>query len=54
MRVRSPYWLHLNQWQTMMKNLCTKTLLVVVVAVATVRSYLSLAAQSGVLPRHLA
>jgi hypothetical protein len=40
--------------QTMMKTLCTKTLVVVVVAVATVRSYLSLATQTRVLPQHAA
>ena len=38
----------------MMKTLCTKTLVIVVVAVATVRSYLSLATQTCVLPQHLA
>lgn len=40
--------------QPMMKTLCTKTLVIVVVAVATVRSYLSLATQTCVLPQHLA
>lgn len=37
-----------------MKNVCTKTLVVLVVAVATVRSYVTLALQTRVLPRHLA
>jgi hypothetical protein len=37
-----------------MKNLCTKSLVIVVVAVAAVRSYLTLATQTRVLPRHLA
>jgi hypothetical protein len=37
-----------------MKTLCTKTLVVFVVAVATVRSYVSLAVHTRVLPQHLA
>ena len=37
-----------------MKTLCTKSLVVLVVAVATVRSYVSLAMQTRVLPRHIA
>jgi hypothetical protein len=37
-----------------MKTLCTKTLVVLVVAVATVRSYVSLAVHTRVLPQHLA
>jgi hypothetical protein len=40
--------------QEIMKNLVTKSLVVVVVAVATVRSYLTLATQTRVLPQHLA
>ena len=37
-----------------MKNICTKSLVLLVVAVATVRSYATLAMQTRVLPRHLA
>lgn len=37
-----------------MKTLCTKSLVVLVVAVATVRSYAALAFQTRVLPQHLA
>jgi hypothetical protein len=37
-----------------MKTLCTKSLVVLVVAVATVRSYVALALHTRVLPRHLA
>lgn len=37
-----------------MKTLCTKSLVFLVVAVATVRSYVTLAAHTQSLPRHLA
>lgn len=37
-----------------MKTLCTKSLVVLVVALATVRSYAALAMQTRVLPRHIA
>ena len=37
-----------------MKTICTKSLVLLVVAVATVRSYATLAMQTRVLPRHLA
>ena len=37
-----------------MKTLCTTSLVVLVVAVATVRSYVALALHTRVLPRHLA
>jgi hypothetical protein len=40
--------------QAIMKTLVTKSLVVAVVAVATVRSYLTLATQTRVLPQHLA
>jgi hypothetical protein len=36
-----------------MKTVCTKALVVLVVAVATVRSYASLAAHTRVLPQYL-
>ena len=37
-----------------MKTICTKSLVVLVVALATIRSYASLAMQTRVLPRHIA
>ena len=37
-----------------MKNVCTKSLVVLIVAVATVRSYVTLALHTRVLPRHIA
>ena len=40
--------------KTAMKTICTKSLVVLVVAVATVRSYVTLALHTRVLPRHLA
>lgn len=40
--------------ETAMKNACTKSLVILVVAVATVRSYVTLALQTRVLPRHIA
>ena len=40
--------------ETAMKNVCTKSLVVLVVAVATVRSYAMLALQTRILPRNLA
>ena len=36
-----------------MKNVCTKSLVVLVVAVATLRSYVTLALHTRVLPQHL-
>jgi hypothetical protein len=44
----------LNHGLNAMKNFCTNTLVVLVVAVATVRSYATLALHTRVLPRHLA
>lgn len=37
-----------------MKTICTKSLVVLVVAVATIRSYVALAMHTRVLPRHIA
>lgn len=37
-----------------MKTICTKSLVVLVVTLATIRSYASLAMQTRILPRHLA
>jgi hypothetical protein len=40
--------------RSIMQKLCTNTLVVVVVALAAVRSYLALATHSVVLPQHTA
>lgn len=37
-----------------MKNTCTKALVLLVVAIATVRSYAALAGHTRILPRHMA
>lgn len=44
----------IEQIGTIMKTFATKSLLVLVVAAATVRSYVTLALQTRVLPQHLA